>query len=50
MDRKDTGTTPEYEKPQVVDFGDLRELTESTNVGPQLDGHFDHVREVFVSP
>jgi hypothetical protein len=28
---------PEYEKPEVVDYGDLRELTQGTPTGTQTD-------------
>jgi hypothetical protein len=27
----------EYEKPEIKDYGDLRELTETTGHGPQTD-------------
>jgi hypothetical protein len=28
---------PEYEKPEVVDYGDLRELTQTQSSGTQTD-------------
>jgi hypothetical protein len=33
---------PEYEKPKVIDYGGLRELTETTNLGTVPDGAFTH--------
>ena len=39
---KQVQSTEEYEKPQVTDYGTLRELTAATSVPPKDDGFFPH--------
>jgi len=40
MDVRDQDTTPEYEAPKVVDYGDLFELTQGMRDGDHLDADF----------
>jgi hypothetical protein len=37
MDRQEMQRSAEYEKPQVSDYGDLRELTKTQITGNQTD-------------
>jgi hypothetical protein len=37
VENHDAPCTTDYEKPEVTDYGDLRDLTAATSVGTQTD-------------